>query len=73
MAGADYRLCDVCRSKTFYDSNLNYEQGPEVKGSVRNAGSLMDNTSLDYLGDWVVICNRCTATHEIILRKKDAP
>ena len=27
MAGADYRLCDVCDQKVFYDVNLNYNRG----------------------------------------------
>ena len=26
MALADYRLCDVCGSKAFYDARLNYGQ-----------------------------------------------
>lgn len=28
MAKADYRLCDVCGDKVFYDRNLTYEDGP---------------------------------------------
>lgn len=67
MAAADYRLCDVCGQKAFYDANLNYEQGREVVGSVRNAGLLMGNTSLDRLGDWVVLCVECAKDHECVI------
>lgn len=67
MAAADYRLCDVCGRKAFYDSNLNYESGSDVVGSVRNGGMLMDQTSLDYLGDWVVICRECAKTHKCVV------
>lgn len=67
MAASDYRLCDVCGSKAFYDANLNYDQGREVDGEVRNAGSMMAGTSLDYLGDWVVICRTCAKTHKCVI------
>lgn len=70
MAYADYRLCDVCQKKVFYDANLNYEQDCEVEGSVRNAGEMMPNTQLDYLGDWAVICRDCAKTHECIVRPR---
>lgn len=30
MAMSDYRLCDVCDGKAFYDLNLNYEQSYEL-------------------------------------------
>lgn len=72
MAAADYRLCDVCGSKTFYDANLNYYQGADVEGSVRNSGVLQQHTRLDYLGDWCVICQECAKTHECRIAQKDA-
>lgn len=71
MAYADYRLCDVCGGKTFYDANLNYDQGADVEGSVRNAGVLLQHTRLDYLGDWCVICHECAKTHECRVVQKD--
>ncbi len=71
MAGADYRLCDVCGGKTFYDANLNYDH--KEGSSVRNSGELQSNTSLDYLGDWVVVCQECVSTHEIVLKRKESP
>ena len=33
MAAADYRLCDNCTAKAFYDCNLNYETGEPSKDS----------------------------------------
>ena len=71
MAAADYRLCDVCMGKAFYDANLNYEQGGDVEGSVRNGGMDMSNTSLDRLGDWCVICEDCARTHKCVIVLKD--
>lgn len=71
MAASDYRLCDVCAGKAFYDANLNYEYTRDTSHSVRNAGSLMSGTRLDYLGDWVVVCEDCIETHEIVLRRKE--
>ena len=73
MALADYRLCDVCEGKVFYDANLNYDQGRDVAGEVRNAGHMLANTALDYLGDWVVICQDCAKEYECVVRKKEKP
>lgn len=58
MAAADYRLCDCCDGKVFYDSNLNYEYD-EVLPSGHMA--------LDYLGDWAVICSDCAKTHKTVV------
>lgn len=73
MAGADYRHCDVCGGKAFYDANLNYETGqrgadgkwnyPETP--VREVGKpQMFGAALDRLGDWAVICTTCAKTHK---------
>lgn len=62
MALADYRLCDVCQRKTFYDSNLDYDfdRYPEM--------------GLSEVGDWKVICPTCATTHAIIVvAKKGVP
>lgn len=84
MAFADYRLCDVCDNKVFYDSNLNYEQGPSEYRSTppfRIAGKEQhDNqdvlhkygSRLDYLGDWAVICEDCAKTHKCVIVTIDA-
>jgi hypothetical protein len=66
----DYRLCDLCSGKVFYDANLNYDQGREVDGIVRNGGILLHHTKLDYLGDWAVICDICAVTHECVIQPR---
>lgn len=76
MALADYRLCDVCESKAFYDSNLNYEFGGDGSNSntppykTTGADQYDDadllkkhGVRLDYLGDWAVLCADCAKTH----------
>ena len=75
MASSDYRLCDVCESKAFYDSNLNYEWSKD-DAPFRFAGKeQFDNPELnqkygmrlDYVGDWAVICSDCAKTHKTIV------
>lgn len=73
MAMADYRQCDVCGCKAFYDANLNYEW-PDKNGNgswgqkiekdelVRDSGH-----KLDHLGDWAVICTDCAKTHKCVV------
>ena len=58
MAAADYRSCDICGSKTFYDSNLGYDFNVR-----RPDGDL----GLPGLGDWAVICVKCAETHKCIV------
>lgn len=65
MAAADYRLCDVCTRKTFYDANVDYEPSP--KGHP-NWPSMIPNR----VGDWRVICDECAQTHEVIVRLKSS-
>ena len=73
MAAADYRLCDVCGGKAFYDANLNYRWADtddlddwgnkiEEDAFVRNRGYI-----LDHLGDWAVICTECAKTHRVVI------
>jgi hypothetical protein len=59
MAYADYRHCDVCGAKAFYDANLSYdeEEYPE--------------TGLFNLGAWLCLCIACAKTHELKIIKKD--
>lgn len=59
MAIADYRLCDVCGSKVFYNANLNY--------TLRGGEWVPDG----WLGDWAVICQRCERTHEVVILPRD--
>jgi hypothetical protein len=80
MALADYRLCDVCESKAFYDSNLNYGDGTDEwyknLSPYRQAGkdqydkqefNQKYGTRLDHLGDWAVVCTDCAKTHKTIV------
>jgi len=80
MAMADYRLCDVCEGKAFYDSNLNYADGRDEwvadKKPFRLAGeeqykdpelNQKYGTRLDYVGDWAVLCADCATTHKCVI------
>jgi len=79
MAAADYRLCDVCDGKVFYDANLNYERGGDDEWAKRKAPfrwagedqGKPENDDwllrLDFLGDWAVICSACAKTHKTIV------
>lgn len=60
MSYCDYRHCDACDAKAFYDANLNYEQPAPEGESIRG----WPETKLDSLGDWVVLCRECAKTHE---------
>lgn len=56
MAAADYKLCDVCGTKAFYDASLNYE----VPGSGLHDLLGNDlNIGLDYCAQHAAICNVC--------------
>ena len=73
MALADYRLCDVCGGKAFYDANLNYNF-PDKNGNgswgipVEESDMVRDTDyRLDYVGDWAVICTDCAKTHKVVV------
>lgn len=58
MAYVDYKHCEVCDGKAFYDANLNYDQpGP---GLHDLEGKDVD-TSLDYCAQHAAICMDCYA------------
>jgi hypothetical protein len=63
MALADYRLCDVCEKKCFYDSNVSYNDAQDA-----------DDDHVEgmpgWTGDWRVICVECTKTHAVIVVKR---
>lgn len=82
MALADYKTCDVCGEKAFYDANLNYEQGSDgygiaykVAGEKQFANEELIakyGMKLDRVGDWAVLCNECSKTHRtVIVKTKD--
>lgn len=58
MAAADYRLCDVCGCKCFYDANLDYDF-KEYPG-----------TGLYNTGSWSVICRDCAKSHATLVVTK---
>ena len=60
MAAIDYYMCDVCRSKCFYDAELNWEDRKEGKIEIYG-----DKYSLDNCGDIAAICLECSKTHKI--------
>ena len=65
MAGADYRRCDICSGKTFYDANLNYQEPDEDH---------KHKWWLHGVGDWAVICPECAKTYEcVIVTRKETP
>jgi hypothetical protein len=70
MAAADYRLCDICNSKVFYDANLNYEINKSKTG-IRYVGGEPSYQDLDNLGDWAVLCKECAKTYRTYIVKKD--
>ena len=59
MAAADYRLCDKCGAKCFYDANLNYDF------------TEYGDTGLYNLGDWSCICKECSKTHKTVITEID--
>lgn len=80
MAMSDYRLCDVCEGKAFYDSNLNYGDGTDewhkngppfrIAGEDQYGKPEVNQkygTRLDYVGDWAVLCHDCAKTHKTIV------
>ncbi|WP_167309938.1 hypothetical protein [Ralstonia mannitolilytica] len=77
MALADYRLCDVCGNKAFYDSLLRYEDGHDEYSANRTPYRIAGEEQyreaetnkkhgmrLGYLGDWAVLCEECAKTHK---------
>ncbi len=82
MASVDYRLCDLCERKAFYDANLNYDFGQRGKNGAawenpeqpfRVAGEDQSyGAQLDYLGDWAVLCTDCAKTHRTQIVPREA-
>ena len=83
MAAADYRLCDVCGRKAFYDANLNYEYGRtkwneddppfRTNGVPQPEGEPRHELRCDYLGEWAVICGPCASTHKCVVVSIEVP
>lgn len=82
MAACDYRSCDVCGGKAFYDASLSYNVVQNDGDAYRIAGRDQYDTpelvkeygyALGYVGDWAVICTECAKTHRCIIEKKETP
>ena len=58
MAMADYRLCDKCGRKAFYDATLDYDFRTYPDTGLRN------------LGDWTVLCRECAAQFKCLIVKR---
>ena len=59
MAASDYRLCDVCSHKCFYDSNVDYDF------------TEYPDTGLWNCGDWKVICRDCSQKYTVEIKEID--
>lgn len=71
MAMADYRLCDKCGCKAFYDSNLNYEF-EDRNTKIPDDEKIRDFPyKLDYLGDWAVLCRDCAKKFRCVIETID--
>jgi hypothetical protein len=60
MAAIDYRLCDKCGQKTYYDASLNYDFREYPEHGLR-------------LGSWKVICIECAKNHECVIVERKSP
>jgi len=63
MALADYRLCDLCECKTFYDAELNYD----FSTNLNSNGDLLPSGNV---GDMKVICKKCAVENIVVIMKK---
>ena len=68
MAMADYKCCDKCGCKCFYDSDLQYQNKPDAYhvAPFKEAGKPQEFSPhyLYRLGDWAVLCIECSKTHK---------
>lgn len=72
MAYADYRHCDVCDGKCFYDTDLGYEFH-ESEWVEFDEVDKARGYKLGYLGNWGVICKECMKDWEVVIQKKTNP
>ena len=74
MAIFDYRLCDVCGIKTFYDANIDYVEfetdGPVVMYDLKVDGKTEEVACPLHVGGWAVLCKGCIETHDVEIVKR---
>ena len=63
MALADYKLCDVCGNKAFYDANID---------DTRYTATWDDREKTPPIGI-AVLCPGCNQTHEAVIRPRPVP
>lgn len=63
MAASDYRLCDVCGSKAFYDVYLNYDFDNRDEQGI---------PKLQYVSSMAVVCDKCAKTHVAVVIERPA-
>jgi hypothetical protein len=77
MALRDYRLCDACEEKVFYDADLDYRfptrEDPIEPDERAKVCGLGGSYRLQYLGDWVVLCEQCAKTHRTAILPINGP
>jgi len=66
MAGIDYKYCDVCNKRAFYDADLTYREATSM-ACTKEMGVKKDY-KLGMVGDWVVLCDDCAPKYDIELR-----
>ncbi|HEX7687315.1 MAG TPA: hypothetical protein VF453_06400 [Burkholderiaceae bacterium] len=87
MAACDYRSCDVCGGKAFYDAELAYESMSD-ENSIRRGATPMRYAGreqfsepeltakfgqvLGYVGDWAVLCTACSKTHRTAILPRES-
>ena len=64
MAMADYKACDLCGGKAFYDANIH--DGCYV--ATYDPSTAEDTPPIGL----AVLCAACNETHEAIIRPRDA-
>lgn len=66
MAGADYKHCDFCGRKAFYDAKLAYTEPDKDELPFLEVGESQCGFKfgLGNLGDWAVLCSDCAKTHK---------
>lgn len=65
MASIDYKLCDLCGFKAFYDANIEDQR-------YRASWGAKDSVDVAPIGI-AVLCPNCNATHECVIRKRRKP
>jgi hypothetical protein len=67
MAAADYKLCDLCGGKAFYDANI--EDSRYIASYDPTVTNFWDKSPVDPIGI-AVLCSDCNKTHEAIIRPR---